>query len=235
MAQFYGYNVIGLFQEGDFTEVGDEFIPVSGVAKQDGGEPGFLRYEDVDGDGEITPEDRQFIGSPIADFTYGLNLDFGWKNFDVSAFFYGSQGNEIFNYNKWWYDFWPSFQGQKSTDLLYNSWTPTNTDTNIPKASNKSNFSTNTQSTSYYVEDASYFRLKQLQIGYTFPKTFMSNVFTNARVYVQGINLFTSTKYSGMDPEMAASGESSGDVNFGVDRGNVPAVKQYLLGISLGF
>ena len=105
-----------------------------------------------------------FIGNPNPDFTYGLNLVFGIKDFDLTAFFYGSQGNEIFNYNKWWLDFWPSFQGQKSTDLLYNSWTPTNTDATIPMASNKSNFSTNTVSNSYYVEDGSFFRLKNLQI-----------------------------------------------------------------------
>jgi hypothetical protein len=204
---------------------------VSGAATQAGAEAGFFRYEDVDGSGVIDPDDRTFIGTPHPDFTYGLNLDFGWKNFDLTALFYGSQGNDIFNYNKWWTDFWPSFQGQKSTDLLYNSWTPQRTDATVPKASNNSNFSTNTESTSYYVEDGSFFRLKNLQIGYNFPNSILGNVFTNARVYVQGINLFTATKYSGVDPELS----SYNDDFQGVDEGSLPNTKQYLIGINLGF
>jgi hypothetical protein len=164
MGDFFGYNVVGLFQ----TDA-----EVSGAATQAGAEAGFFRYEDVDGSGVIDPDDRTFIGTPHPDFTYGLNLDFGWKNFDLTALFYGSQGNDIFNYNKWWTDFWPSFQGQKSTDLLYNSWTPQRTDATVPKASNNSNFSTNTESTSYYVEDGSFFRLKNLQIGYNFPNSIL--------------------------------------------------------------
>jgi TonB-linked SusC/RagA family outer membrane protein len=230
MGQFFGYNITGLFQSD--AEVGE--APV-----QAGAEPGFFRYENVDTEATdeatgrqlISPEDRTFIGTPHPDFTYGLNLDFGWKNFDLTAFFYGSQGNEIYNYNKWWTDFWPSFQGQKSTDLLYNSWTPDRTDATVPKASNNSNFSTNGESISYYIEDGSYFRLKTLQIGYNFPQSLLGNVFSNARIYVQGVNLFTVTKYSGLDPELA----SFNDDFQGVDEGSLPANKQYLIGVNLGF
>ncbi len=233
MGDFWGYNVLGLFQSDS---------EVSGAPTQDGAEPGFFRYEDNNGvdadgeltgepDGEITPADRIFIGSPHPDFTYGLNLAFEYKNFDMTLFFYGTQGNEIFNYNKWWVDFWPSFQGQKSTDALYNSWTPTNTGATVPKASNKSNFSTNRTSNSYYIEDGSYLRLKNLQIGYTFPKANLGKVFSSARIYVQGVNLFTVTKYSGMDPELA----SFNDTSPGVDLGNLPATKQFIFGVNLGF
>ncbi|MCK4701265.1 MAG: SusC/RagA family TonB-linked outer membrane protein, partial [Bacteroidales bacterium] len=126
---------------------------------------------------------------------------------------------------------WPSFQGQKSTDLLYDSWTPSNTGTTVPKASNTSNFSTNTVSNSYFIEDGSYLRLKSLQIGYTFPNSILGNVFSNARIYVQGINLFTMTQYTGLDPELA----SFNDTFMGVDEGNLPATKQFLIGVSLGF
>lgn len=222
VAEFYGYKVIGLFQ--DQAEV-------DAAPTQDGAEPGFFRYADVNGDGAITPEDRTFIGNPNPDFTYGLNLSLGYKGFDLTAFFYGSYGNELFNYNKWWLDFWPSFQGQKSTDLLYNSWTPTRTDATVPKASNKSNFSTNNVSNSYYVEDGSFLRLKNLQIGYTFPKTFLGGNLSNLRVYVQGTNLITLTKYSGLDPELS----SYNDTFFGVDEGNLPAIKQFIFGLSVGF
>jgi TonB-linked SusC/RagA family outer membrane protein len=241
LGEFFGYNVVGLFQENDF--VNDSTL-VDGIAVQDGSEPGFFRYQNIDEEGTVSdedshlfgrqvidPEDRTFIGDPNPDFTYGLNFDIGYKNFDLTAFFYGSQGNDIFNYNKWWTDFWPSFQGQKSTDLLYNSWTPTQTDATVPKAANKSNFSTNTESTSYYVEDGSFFRLKNLQIGYNFPQSMLGNVFSKARVYVQGVNLFTVTQYSGLDPELA----SFNDDFQGVDEGSLPTTRQYLVGVQLGF
>ncbi len=232
MGEFWGYNVLGLFQSDSEAT----------AANQDGAEAGFLRYEDNNGvdadgeltgepDGQITPADRTSIGSPHPDFTYGLNLAFDYKNFDMTLFFYGSQGNDIFNYNKWWVDFWPSFQGQKSTDALYNSWTPENTGATVPKVSNKSNFSTNTVSSSYYVEDGSYLRLKSLQIGYTFPKVKLGNIFSSARIYVQGVNLFTITNYSGLDPELA----SFNDTAPGVDEGNLPSTKQFLFGVNLGF
>lgn len=221
MGQFWGYEVAGLFQnQGE----------LDGIV-QDGKELGFFRYTDADGSGTIDPDDRMFIGNPNPDFTYGLNLVLGWKGFDVTAFFYGSQGNDINNHNLWWLDFWPSFQGQKSTDLLYNSWTPSNTGATVPKASNISNFSTNTVSNSYYIEDGSFFRLKNLQIGYNFDRAILGNVFSSARIYLQGVNLFTITGYTGMDPELA----SGYDTYFGVDRGNLPANKQFLVGVSLGF
>ena len=222
VSEFFGYKVVGLFQ--DQAEV-------DAAPTQDGAEPGFFRYADIDGDGEITPEDRTFIGNPNPDFTYGLNVVLGYKGFDLTAFFYGSAGNDIFNYNKWWLDFWPSFQGQKSSDLLYNSWTTDNPNAPVPKASNKSNFSTNTVSNSYYVENGSYFRMKNLQLGYTFPKSFANNTFSNLRLYVQATNLFTITGYSGLNPEI--SGLS--DTSFGIDEANLPAVKQFVFGISVGF
>ncbi len=223
ISEFYGYEVIGLFQSQ---------AEVDAAPTQDGAEPGFFRYADKDGDGVITPDDRDFIGNPNPDFTYGLNLGLNYKGFDLSAFFFGSQGNEIFNYNKWWLDFWPSFQGQKSTDLLNNSWTPDNPGATTPKASNKSNFSTNTQSTSYYVEDGSFFRLRNLQIGYSLPQSVVQSIGLNrVRLYVQGVNLFTITNYSGLDPDV----NSGGDTAFGVDLGNNPLVKQYLFGLQVGF
>ena len=220
MSAFFGYQVVGLFKDA---------AEVSSAAKQDGAEPGFFRYADINNDKVIDPKDRTFIGNPNADFTYGLNLAFTYKNFDISAFLYGSQGNDIFNYTKWWIDFWPSFQNNKSQDLLYRSWTPTNTGATVPKASNKSNFSNNTVASSYYLEDGSFARLKNLQIGYTIPASTLSKVYLKSvRVYVQAVNLFTITKYSGMDPEIGG-----GDRAFGVDAGNYPSATQFLVGLNL--
>jgi TonB-linked SusC/RagA family outer membrane protein len=223
ISQFYGYQVTGIFQS---------TAEVDGAPDQDGAEPGFFRYQDTDGDGEITPLDRVFIGNPNPDFTFGVNLGLKFKGFDFSAFVFGSQGNDIFNYNKWWLDFWPSFQGQKSKDLLYNSWSESNPGGTTPKASNKSNFSNNTQSVSYYVEDGSFIRLKNLQFGYSLPNNLIERIGVNsARVYVQGVNLLTATDYSGLDPDV----NNQGDNSFGVDLGNNPLVKQFLVGVQVGF
>jgi TonB-dependent starch-binding outer membrane protein SusC len=228
MSAFFGYQVVGLFQSQ---------VEIDNAPTQADAEPGFFRFADINGDGAITPDDRTFIGNPNPDFTYGLNLTLEWKGFDLTAFFYGSKGNDIFNYNKWWTDFWPSFQGQKSTRLLNESWTEQRTNASVPKASNKSNFSTNTQSNSYYIEDGSYLRLRNLQIGYRLPASVISKVgLSNARLYVQGVNLFTITKYSGLDPEISAVVESGlyNDRAQGVDAGNYPAVKQLLFGVNIG-
>jgi TonB-linked SusC/RagA family outer membrane protein len=222
VSSFYGYEVQGLFQ--DASEV-------SGAATQDGAAPGFFRFKDLNGDSKITPEDRTFLGSANPKFNYGLNLSLTYKNFDITTFLLGSQGNKIYNWNKWWIDFWPSFQGQKSTDLLNNSWTTSNTGAKVPKATNISNFSTNTQSCSYYVEDGSYLRMKNLQLGYTIPESVLSKINVKSlRVYVQAVNLFTVTKYSGLDPEIGGS-----DTAHGVDGGNYPVVKQVLFGLNVNF
>ena len=222
MSEFFGYKVIGLFQSAS---------DVASSPTQDGAAPGYFKFQDTNGDGVITPDDRTFIGSPIPKFTYGVNLAFNYKNFDLTAFLYGSQGNKINNWNAWWIDFWPSFQGEKSKKLLYDSWLPTRTNTTVPIATNVSNFSTNTQMTSYYIEDGSYLRMKTLQLGYTIPESIMSKVnIKGLRVYVQAVNLFTITKYSGLDPELGGD-----DRAFGSDTGNYPLVKQWIFGINVNF
>lgn len=228
IAVFYGYKVIGLFK--DATDVNNS-------PEQDGAAPGFFKFANTDqttidpsnNRQVIDPKDRTIIGNPNPKYTFAINLDFTFKRFDLSALVYSSQGNDIYNFNKWWTDFWPSFRGQKSKDLLYNSWTPDNTDATVPKASNTSNFSTNTQSTSYYIEDGSYLRLKSLQLGYSIPSEVTTKIHIQSlRIYFQAVNLFTLTKYSGIDPEIG--GSSSG---FGIDFGNYPKVKQLIFGLQL--
>ena len=177
MSAFYGYKVIGLFRNwGD----------VNNSPRQDGAAPGFFKFANIDktdvdlsGNQVIDAHDRTIIGNPNPKYTFGINLNFTYKRFDLSAFIYGSEGNDIYNFNKWWTDFWPSFHGQKSKDLLYNSWTPENPEAMVPKASNTSNFSTNTQSTSYYIEDGSYLRLKSLQFGYSIPAGLLGRIHVN--------------------------------------------------------
>jgi len=228
VSTFYGYQVAGIFKE-DYDV---EMAPI-----QDGAEPGFFRYENLDmgpnwdGYQAIDQKDRAVIGNPNPKCTYSIDLGFTYRRFDLSAFFYGSRGNDIFNNTRWWTDFWSSYQGQKSHDLLYNSWTPSNSGTSVPKASNKSNFSTNTVVNSYYIEDGSYLRLKQVQLGYTLPDKYLGKSGVKSlRVYVQGVNLFTRTKYTGLDPELGGS-----DTAFGIDLGNYPNARQFLVGVNIEF
>jgi TonB-dependent starch-binding outer membrane protein SusC len=127
ISAFYGYQVVGIFKNA---------AEVASAAEQDGAAPGFFRFANLNtaskdtttgpnkGRQLIDPLDRTIIGNPNPKFTGGLNLALTYKNFDLSAFLYVCYGNDIFNWNKWWIDFWPSFQGQKSTQLLNDSWTP---------------------------------------------------------------------------------------------------------------
>jgi TonB-dependent starch-binding outer membrane protein SusC len=221
VSSFFGYDVIGLFKDA---------ADVSKSPTQDGAGPGRFKYRDVDGDGKITTADRTFIGNPNPDFTYGLNLRAFYKAFDIEALFYGVQGGKVLNFTKWFTDFYPSFAGIAKSTRVLNSWTPNNQNAKVPIFENVSNFSTNGQLNSYYVEKGTYLRLRSVKLGYTVNAAALKRIgVERLRAFVQGTNLFTATKYTGLDP--AVSGV---DTNFGVDIGNYPVNRQVLVGISLG-
>ncbi|MBN8720329.1 MAG: TonB-dependent receptor [Sediminibacterium magnilacihabitans] len=220
---FYGYDVVGLFSGAD---------DVSKSATQKFAAPGRFKYRDVNGDGKITADDRTFFGDPNPKFTGGLNLNVSYKDFDLSMFMYGSFGNDVINYVRYWTDFYPSFQGVKSKDMLYGSWTPSNTGAKTPIIENESNFSNNGVVNSYYKEDGSYLRCKSLILGYTIPSTTLKKWgIEKFRIYLQAANLFTITKYTGLDPELSGSNAA-----FGIDYGNYPNnQKNYNVGVSVTF
>ena len=165
--------------------------------------PGRFKYADINHDGKIDDNDRTFFGNPNPKFTYGLNANATIKDFDFTALFYGSYGNHVINYTRYWTDMWASFQGNKSINLLYNSWTPTNLNPKAPILENASTFSTNTVPNSFYLENGSFLKLRSLIIGYTLPTAPLKSVgIDKFRVYVQGSNLFTITNYTGLDPEI---------------------------------
>jgi TonB-dependent starch-binding outer membrane protein SusC len=222
LSSYYGYKIVGLFQSD---------ADINKSAKQPDAAPGRFKYLDRNRDDTITDADKTFLGSPNPDFTYGFNLNASYNNFDLGVYFYGVQGREAINYTKWFTDFYPTFAGGKSKAILYDSWLPTRTNTTVPIAENVASFSSTGQINSYYVEDASYLRLKNLMIGYTLPKKFLSKYkIEKLRIYVQGTNLFTSTKYTGLDPEVIG-----GDQGSGVDVGAYPTVKTFLVGLNLNF
>jgi TonB-linked SusC/RagA family outer membrane protein len=223
ISSFYGYVVEGLFQSAD---------DVKAHAAQPDAAPGRFKYKDINGDNKIDENDRAYLGSPVPKFTGGITVTFRYKNFDLVAYGYTSQGNKIFNVSKWFTDFYPSFQGAAISERVKDSWTPTNTGATTPIFESASNFSTNTQSNSFYVEKGNYFRMQNLTLGYTLPAPILDKLkMTRLRVYVATNNLFTITKYHGLDPAVGGAA----DTNFGIDVGNYPITRQYTIGLNLGF
>jgi TonB-linked SusC/RagA family outer membrane protein len=223
-SSYFGYQVLGLFQS---TE------DVASSPTQSGAGPGRFKYADLNGDNAITPDDRTFLGSPNPDFTSGLNLNVGYRGFDLSAFFYASVGNEICNLTRsylYFFSFYPTTN--KSRELL-NAWTPENTNTNIPIIETASNQSNSGAMNSFYVEDGSFLKMKSLQLGYSFNNDLLKKIYlSKLRVYVQASNLFTLTKYTGLDPEIIGGGAS----NHSIDLGSYPNNEINLnFGLSLTF
>lgn len=212
------------------TEVGEELSFFFGRKVVGFTDTGRFAYEDVDGDGDTDDDDRTKIGSPHPDFTYGINLTSAYKGFDASLFFTGSVGNDIYNFNKFYTDFPAFVNGNRSTRVL-DSWTPTNTNATLPALSSSI---TNNEGdpNSYYVEDGSFFRLRNIQIGYTLPETVSDKIgMSTLRLYVQATNLFTITDYSGFDPEII----SYDNLSLGIDGRIYPASQLFTLGANIKF
>ncbi len=223
LSTFFGYKVVGLFQSQE---------DVNSHATQAGAAPGRFKYEDTDGDGVITPEDRQVLGNPIPDFTGGVNFTVGYKGFDLSAYLYTSIGNEVWNQSKWFTDFFSTFEGAAISERLKNAWSPSNTNATVPIVDRSSTFSTSTVENSYYVEDGSYLRLQNVTLGYTLPQNLLQRWrIERLRVFASANNLFTITGYQGLDP--AVGGDA--DLTFGIDVGNYPVTRGYTLGLNVSF
>jgi hypothetical protein len=189
-----------------------------------------MKFVDVNGDGKVDGKDRTEIGSPLPDFTYGINLGAKYKGWEISMLIQGSQGNEIFNAMKT--HLYKFDETNKHKDLL-NSWTPNNTNTNMPRLTGRDKNDTN-RTSDRFVEDGSYMRLKNLMIGYNFPTKWLNKVRLNsAKIYFSGQNLWTLTDYSGADPEVGLYGGKT--LSRGVDIGTYPQAKTYVVGVKLSF
>jgi TonB-linked SusC/RagA family outer membrane protein len=227
IASYYGYIVDGVIKD----EAEAAAAPKFGTYTREG----TFKFRDVNGDGVITAADRTIIGNPHPDFTYGVNINLGYKNWDLTLFGQGSQGNEIFNYVRYWTDF-NTFQGNRSKDMLYNSWKKSGDVAKLPRLN--AGDATSQQISTYFIEDGSYFRLKNVQLTYSIPAGWIKKVgLGSAQVYVQGQNMFTLTKYTGLDPDinLRRSGNDNQDIHMGIDEGAYPVAKSYLVGLRLGF
>ncbi len=230
ISSFFGYTIDGIFKSDE--EAKAHPVQFGNAATEN--VAGRFKFRDVNGDGLVNTKDLGIIGNPHPSFNYGLNVSLNYRNFGLTIFGQGVQGNQIFNYVKYWTDF-PTFAGNRSTRMLYQSWRPGSTDAILPQL--RSSDQVSIQPSTYYLESGSYFRMKNIQFTYTLPQTLLSKLrMGSAAIYVQGQNLFTVTKYSGMDPEINLRSYSAGnDRQIGVDGGAYPVAKTLLVGLNLSF
>lgn len=219
LASYYGYVVTGIFQEGD--DIANSAQPTA--------QPGFPIFEDRNGDGAITPLDQTVIGNPFPDFTYGIQNSISWKDFQLDFFFQGQEGADLININLIESLYPANFRRNRIAEQILDRWTPQNTDTRWPSSVNPNAYGASKVNT-LTVQDASYFRLKNVMLSYNVPVKNLD--FLNAlRVYVTGQNLFTITNYGGFDPEANSFGRS----NVRVDYSSYPLARTFLLGLTANF
>ncbi|MFI3239577.1 MAG: TonB-dependent receptor [Bacteroidales bacterium] len=214
---FYGYEYAGIYQsDAEALEYLDGY-----TADDIPYHAGDAIYVDQNGDGIIDDDDKTVIGDQYPSITYGLNIGADWRGFDVQIFFQGVYGNEIFNALRQRTE-WDGTESTLSTTMR-DVWTTTNTDGTIPNPYGTSN---NNWDSSRFIEDGSYLRLKNVQIGYTIPRNVIRKAgLQGCRVYLSGSNLLTFTNYTGYDPE----------VGGGVDYGNYPQSRTFMLGTTINF
>ncbi|GAB0156864.1 TonB-dependent receptor [Chryseobacterium sp. Alg-005] len=216
VGSYYGYQVVGVFQNP---------AEVSGWATQNGAKPGGFKFADIDGNGIIDARDKTFLGSPVPKGTYGFGFNMNLYDFDFAIDFQGVFGNKIYNYNR------EQRFGNESWDLDFynNRWHGAGT-------SNTYAMATNDQSiilpNSFYVEDGSYFRIRNIQVGYNLPKAFANSLsITRLRLYVSAQNPWTSFKYNGFSPEIL----NTDRVQMGIDNNIYPISAIYTFGMNLTF
>ncbi len=191
---------------------------------------GEALYKDLDGNGQINGDDREFVGSGIPDFTYGLTINLAWKGFDFTVYGAGSQGAELF-YSVNRGDF---FAQNTLKEFYHNAWqSPSSTGYKYPKPNVSDQY---TGVSNLRVFDASFFKIKQIQLGYTVPRNIVKKIaLSSLRAYVSLDDWFTFTKYPGLDPETSNMGASANGSGLGIDFGQYPISKKLVFGVNVSF
>ncbi|MBU0694939.1 MAG: TonB-dependent receptor [Bacteroidetes bacterium] len=223
VGSFRGYRVVGIFQSD---------AEVAAAPKQSNAtRAGDIQFADLNGDGVITSADQEIIGQGLPKYYGGITTTLNYKGFDFSAFAQYIGGNSIYNNTRAFAEGMNSIFGQYATIL--NRWTPTNTNTNLPRAV-FGDPNTNRRTSTRFLEDGSYLRMKNISLGYSFNKALVSKLKVRSlRLYVASQNLFTITKYSGFDPEVSTFSDTN--LAPGTDFLTFPQGKTYTFGINLGF
>ena len=222
MGVYYGYISDGIFQNED---------QVANHARQEGKGVGRLMYRDIDGNGEINDNDRCIIGDPNPDFGMGLTLTANYKNWSLSTFFSGEFGFDIYNGTRKQLEFmtYGNLYTNRGTDVL-SAWTPENTGASIPALTTVDD-NNETRMSTYFVEDGSYMKCKYIKLSYRFDQPWMKTIGLSAlNIYGQVENVFTITKYKGLDPEVPLS-------TYGarIDNGPYPRARTFSVGLNLQF
>jgi hypothetical protein len=223
LGTFRGYRYDGIFQNAD---------EVAASLQKTTAKPGDVRYGDVDGNGVFNSNDQELLGNALPSFVGGLDNTVSFLGgFDFRMFFQFSQGNTLLNYTKSFSEGMNGVFGQ--TQGVLNRWTPTNTNTNVPRAV-WGDPNANRRISTRFLEDGSYVRLKTISLGYNLPKSIVQKIkLDKVRIYVQGANLWTSTKYSGLDPEVNTFNTSN--TSLGTDFLTFPQPRTYTIGVNIGF
>ncbi|WP_288460884.1 TonB-dependent receptor [uncultured Chryseobacterium sp.] len=219
---FYGYNTLGIFQ--NQAQI-NSYVNANGQMILPNAKPGDFIWADTNGDGVITDADKVNLGNSVPKFTFGMTVNLNYKNWDLMVFAQGQAGNKI-------------FQGLRRLDLLnanyqtaiLDRWTGEGTSNTTPRVTVNDTNHNYTWMSNYYLQKGDYVRIKLVQLGYTLPQSATQNFGVNKlRLYVTGENLFTFTKYTGYDPEIAA-----GD-SFGIDRAYYPQARTFIFGANITF
>ncbi len=221
IAQFYGHIADGIFKTQQ---------DVQSHADQDGKAIGRIRYRDLNDDGVVDSNDRTFIGNPHPDFIYGFTLSASYSSFDLSILLQGVQGVDLYNFTRYYTDFYYDLGNRH--DRILDAWTPSNSDSNIPSLS-AVDTNNELRPSTYFIEDGSYLRIKNIRVGYQIPLA--RKIFDRIYSYVQVQNLFTFTKYEGIDPEVGLVNNTDPERNLdiGVDRGVYPNPRIVLVGLNI--
>ena len=223
---FFLYKTDGIFQtEAEVNAHRND----KGELLQENAKPGDIRFADTNGDGVIDDNDKVYSGTGLPKAEINLTLGASFKGFDFSALIGSGWGHKLYNANRYFYEGMNS--GSNFLASTLDSWTPENTNTSVPRAVLQDP-NGNTRESDRFLESGDFIRLRQIQIGYSLPKSLLAKMKSeNLRIYISGENLFTWTKYKGIDPEFAPSGV----LNTGVDRYIFPFTRSYVLGIQYTF
>ena len=216
---FYGFETDGILQNAAEAEAYNALYG-------ENAKPGDVRFVDYDGDESITDDDKTKIGKGMPDWTYGLTVGAEWKDFDFNMFFQGSQGNDIFDFSQR-----GDIPAMNRPSWILDRWTGEGSSTTIPRMTNI-NGNRNLRSSDLYVKDGSFVRLKNIQLGYSLPKSLLQKAaISKLRVFISAENLLTITDYDGFDPEIAAGNYTT----IGVDKGIYPQSRTINIGANITF
>lgn len=229
LGHFYVLRSLGIFQT---QEEINNHVDKNGALLQPNAVPGDLKFDDVNGDGAISVNDRINAGNSFPTFSYSLSASLNYGGFDMNMLWVGTEGNKIFN--------GLTLGGKLMHGTTYNNgpdildrWTPESRNTTIPRVTVR-DLNNNRAYSTFFIEDGSYLRLKYLTIGYSFREKITGKSISKLRAFLTLQNLITITRYSGFDPEVGTDVDYNGNM-YGVDRGTYPQARTYILGINLNF